>query len=54
MYKKYLDYKDWEKTANLILENNHYTKKGITKIDFLNNNMNLKTLYFNWYHLNNI
>lgn len=48
---KYLDYKDWEQAVNLILENNHYTKKGMAKIDFLKNNMNLKRTYFNWDHL---
>src|SRR5947209_17566024 len=39
---KYLDYKDWEKAANLILEKNHYTEQGIMRIDFLRNNMNIK------------
>jgi hypothetical protein len=51
---KYLDYKDWEKAANLILENNHYTEQGITEIDYLKSNMNLKRRYFNWDHLKNI
>jgi len=51
---KYLDYKDWEEAANLILENNHYTEQGIKKIDILKNSMNLKRIYFNWYHLNNL
>jgi LAGLIDADG endonuclease len=51
---KYLDYKDWEEAADLILENNHYTEQGIKKIDILKNSMNLKRIYFNWYHLNNL
>lgn len=51
---KYLDYKDWEQAANLILENNHYTEKGIIKINCLKNNINLKRTYFNWDHLNNL
>jgi hypothetical protein len=48
---KYLDYKDWEQAAILILENNHYTEQKMAKIDFLKNNMNLKRTYFNWNHL---
>ena len=51
---KYLDYKDWEKAALLILDNNHYTEQGINKIDFIKNNMNLKRAYFNWDHLENL
>jgi hypothetical protein len=51
---KYLDYKDWEEAANLILENNHYSEEGITKIDHLKNSMNLKRTYYNWDHLNNL
>ena len=51
---KYLDYKDWEQAANLILNNDHYTEKGIIKIDYLRDNMNLKRTYFNWDHLNNL
>jgi LAGLIDADG endonuclease len=48
---KYLDYKDWEEAAFLILNNNHYTEQGISKIDFIKNNMNLKRTHFNWNHL---
>lgn len=51
---KYLDYKDWEKAAHLILNNEHYTEDGISKIDFIKNNMNLKRTYFNWDHLKNL
>ena len=51
---KYLDYKDWEQATKLILNNNHYTEKGIIEIDILKNNMNLKRTYFNWDHLNNL
>ena len=51
---KYLDYKDWEQAANLILKNDHYTEKGIIRINFLKDNMNLKRTYFNWDHLNNL
>lgn len=48
---KYLDYKDWQKAASLILSNDHYTEQGVKKIDLLKNNMNLKRTYFNWDHL---
>lgn len=51
---KSLDYKDWEKAAFLILGNNHYTEEGISKIDLLKNNMNLKRTYFNWDHLKDL
>jgi hypothetical protein len=51
---KYLDYKDWEQAAALILENDHYTEDGIIKINYLKDNMNLKRTYFNWDHLNNL
>jgi hypothetical protein len=48
---KYLDYKDWEQAAILILDKKHYTEQGIVKIDCLKNRMNLKRTYFNWDHL---
>jgi LAGLIDADG endonuclease/Cytochrome C and Quinol oxidase polypeptide I len=51
---KYLDYKDWEEAAFLILKKDHYTEQGIARIDILKNNMNLKRTYFNWNHLNNL
>jgi hypothetical protein len=51
---KYLDYKNWEQAATLILENDHYTENGIIKINYLKDNMNLKRTYFNWDHLNNL
>jgi hypothetical protein len=51
---KYLDYKDWEEAANLILEKNHYTEQGIVRIDFLKNSMNMKRTYFNWDHLQDL
>jgi hypothetical protein len=51
---KYLDYKDWEQAAILILDNDHYTEDGIIRINYLKNNMNLKRTYFNWDHLNNL
>lgn len=51
---KYLDYKDWEEAATLILKKDHYTEPGIIRIDILKDNMNLKRIYFNWDHLNNL
>ena len=51
---KYLDYKDWKEAAILILEKDHYTEQGISRIDILKNNMNLKRTYFNWDHLSNL
>lgn len=51
---KYLDYKDWEEAAILILKKDHYTEQGIAKIDILKNNMNLKRTYFKWDHLDNL
>jgi LAGLIDADG endonuclease len=51
---KYLDYKDWEKAAVIILKKNQYTEQGIIIIDTLKNNMNSKRTYFNWDHLNNL
>lgn len=51
---KYLDYKDWEEAAILILENDHYTEQGIVTIDIVKNKMNLKRTYFNWDHLDNL
>jgi LAGLIDADG endonuclease len=51
---KYLDYKDWEKAVNLILNNEYYTEKGILEIESLKSNMNLKRTYFNWFHLNEL
>lgn len=51
---KFLDYKDWEKAANLILNNVHYTEKGILEIESLKGNMNLKRTFFNWDHLDKL
>jgi len=51
---KYLDYQDWRKACNLILNNLHYTNEGINQIDNLKSNMNRKRTYFNWDHLENL
>lgn len=51
---KYLDYKDWKKIVELILENKHYTKQGISLTNYVKNRMNRLRTYFNWDHLNNL
>jgi len=51
---KYLDYKDWEIVAKLRLNNEHYTKYGISKVELAKNSMNNSRTYFNWDHLKNL
>ena len=51
---KYLDYKDWREIVLLMLENKHYTEKGLTKTDSARNTMNRNRTYFNWDHLNKL
>lgn len=51
---KYLDYKDWEKAAYLILEDNHFIEENVFRIEQLKNSMNNKRTYFNWDHLNKL
>ena len=46
---KFLDYKNWEKVAILILENKHYTNLELIKI--FKNEMNNNRTIFNWEHL---
>lgn len=48
---KHLDYLDWKKAAELILNNKHYTEEGIKEINIIRNKMNLKRTEFNWDHL---
>ena len=50
---KYLDYKDWEIVAKLRLNNEHYTKDGISKVELAKSSMNNSRTYFNWDHLKN-
>jgi hypothetical protein len=50
---KYLDYKDWEKVAYLILNNEHYTDEGIKIVEFIRRRMNTKRTEFKWDHLKN-
>ena len=51
---KYLDYKDWKEVAILILESKHYTEEGLSKTDFLKNNMNRQRTSFSWNHLEHL
>lgn len=48
---KYLDYKDWEEVAHLIINNNHLTDEGIKTVEFVRSRMNTKRTEFNWDHL---
>ena len=50
---KYLDYKDWEQVAHLILNNQHLTDEGINTVELVRSRMNTKRIEFNWDHLNN-
>lgn len=49
---KYLDYKDWEKVAYLIINNEHYTDNGINTVELVRSRMNTKRNDFYWNHLN--
>ena len=48
---KYLDYKDWEQVAHLIINNKHLTVEGINTVEFVRSRMNTKRTEFNWDHL---
>lgn len=48
---KYLNYKDWKEIVLLIIENKHYTKEGIEKIDSVRKVMNRQRTHFTWDHL---
>lgn len=50
---KYLDYKDWEQVANLLINNQHLTADGINRVELVRSRMNTKRIEFNWDHLNN-
>ena len=51
---KYLDYTDWKEIANLVIKNEQYGEKGITKTESARTNMNRQRTHFNWDHLNNL
>lgn len=48
---KYLDYKDWEKVAHLIINSQHYSEEGINTVELVRGRMNTKRTDFNWDHL---
>lgn len=48
---KFLDYKDWEQVAKLIINNLHLTDEGINTVELVRSRMNTKRVYFNWDHL---
>lgn len=50
---KFLDYKDWEQVAYLIINNQHLTKEGINTVELVRSRMNTKRTEFNWDHLQN-
>jgi hypothetical protein len=49
---KYLDYLNWSKVLNIIINKEH--KKNINKIVKLKGSMNSNRKYFNWDHLKNL
>lgn len=51
---KYLDYKDWEKVAYLIINSQHLTEEGINTVELVRSLMNTKRTDFNWDHLNGL
>lgn len=51
---KHLDYKDWEKVAYMIINNQHYSEQGINTVELVRSQMNTKRTDFNWYHLNGL
>ena len=48
---KYLDYLNWEKAFNIILNKRHTKPEGLFEIKQLKNNMNNKRTEFSWKHL---
>lgn len=51
---KFLDYKDWKKIAELVIQGEQYTEDGLSKTDAARSNMNRQRTYFNWDHLNKL
>lgn len=49
---KYLDFLEWEKAFNEIINKTHYNEQGRKIILTAKNNMNNKRTSFNWNHLN--
>lgn len=51
---KYLDYKDWKKTADLVIESKQYTEEAISNTESVKSSMNRQRTYFDWNHLNRL
>lgn len=51
---KYLDFKNWAITGELLLNNTAYITKNKNKIYELKNSMNNKRIIYNWEHLQNL
>ena len=51
---KYMDYKDWKKIADLVIESEQYTEQAINKTEFVKSNMNRQRIDFSWNHLNKL
>jgi hypothetical protein len=51
---KFLDYKDWERVAHLIINSQHLTTEGIQTVEFIRSRMNTKRTDFNWDHLKSL
>ena len=51
---KFLDYKDWEQVAYLIINSQHLAESGIKTVELVRNRMNTKRTDFNWDHLNGL
>ncbi len=51
---RYLDYKNWEEIALLILDNKHLIEENLKKVDYAKNEMNRKRTYYNWDQLNTL
>ena len=51
---KYLDYKDWKKIAELVIESTQYSEEGIALTENVRSNMNRQRTVFSWDHLKNL
>lgn len=49
---KHLDYLDWTRAFNEIINKTHFTDEGRNIVSCAKNNMNDKRTFFNWDHLN--
>lgn len=49
---KLLNYRAWCAADDLMIQKQHYTEQGITKITKIKSSMNNSRVYYNWDHLN--